>query len=188
MNATRADWSPSTQVRIGGYGGQGIVLTGLLLGRAACLYDGKEAVLTQSYGPEARGGASSTDVVIASHPIDYPLVTEPDVLVIFFQEAYTKFRKLLKTNGVLIIESDLVRPDDQEEEIAALPATRMAEALGHRIVANVVMLGFLTAKTKIVSPESIEEAIRTTVKPKTVDLNLRAFEAGFKKDAIGLPS
>lgn len=168
------------QIRIGGYGGQGIVLAGMLLGKAVSLYDGKEAVFTQSYGPEARGGASNVDVLISESPIDYPLVTTPDILVVLFQEAYARFRPLLKPGGTLIVESDLVHPQEEAANYFALPATRMAEELGRRIVMNVIVLGFLVGQTGVVSRSAAEEAIRTTVKEKTVDINLRAFAAGFE--------
>ena len=170
-----------SQVRICGYGGQGIVLAGMLLGKAASLYDGKEAVFTQSYGPEARGGASTADVVISSEPVDYPLVVQPDVLVILFQEAYMRYRPTLPPGGVLIVESDLVHIKAEDEGCAKLPATRMAEELGARIVTNVVVLGFLVGMTSVVSREACEKAIASTVKAKTIDLNLNAFNAGFEK-------
>lgn len=170
-----------TQIRIAGYGGQGVILTGMLLGKAASLYDGKEAVFTQSYGPEARGGASSADIVMSSDPIDYPLVTEPDILVALFQEAYVRFRPQLKPGGLLIVEEDLVHTNPDEENVEGLPASRMAEALGRKIVANVVVFGYLVGKTGIVSREAAEKAIESTVKPKTLDLNLKAFAAGYAR-------
>lgn len=173
------------QVRIGGYGGQGIILAGMLLGKAAALFDGKEAVFTQSYGPEARGGASNVDIVISDDPIDYPLVTVPDVLVVLFQEAYSKFRPLLREGGELIIESDLVHPDEGDTAYSAVPATRMAEDLGRRIVTNVVVLGYVVGKTGVVSREAAEKAIESTVKPKTIELNMRAFTAGYERAQNG---
>ena len=175
----------ATQIRIGGYGGQGIVLAGMLLGKAASLYDNKEAVFTQSYGPEARGGASCADVVISPEPVDYPLVTEPDILVVLFQEAYARFRDSLRPGGLLIIESDLVHPDEENGQALTLPATQIAEEVGHRITTNVVVLGYVVGKTGIVNREAAEEAIRTTVRQKTIDLNLRAFEAGFERALSG---
>lgn len=171
------------QIRFGGYGGQGIVLAGTLLGRAATLYDGREAVFTQAYGPEARGGASRADVIISDHPIDYPYVIQPDVLVVLFQEAYASFVGQLRAGGELIVEEDLVRLDDSSRPVSLLPATRIAEELGNRIVMNVVVLGFLVGRTAVVSREAAEQAIRTTVKPRAVDLNLRAFDAGFQRAA-----
>ena len=169
------------QIRIGGYGGQGIVLAGTLLGKAASLYDGKEAVFTQAYGPEARGGASRADVIISDQPIDYPYVTAPDVLVVLFQAAYASFARALKPGGVLIVEEDLVRLGDSAPPASLLPATRMAEELGNRIVTNVVVLGFLVGRTGVVSREAAERALRATIKPGALDLNLRAFDAGFAR-------
>jgi 2-oxoglutarate ferredoxin oxidoreductase subunit gamma len=173
------------QVRISGYGGQGIVLAGMLLGKAAALYDNKEAVFTQSYGPEARGGASCADIVISQRAIDYPLVEAPDVLVVLFQEAYAKYRPILKPGGVLIIESNLVQPRDDETDHLALPATALADELGRRIVTNVIVLGFLIGKTEVVSVDAAKQAIESTVKPRTLDINLRALAAGYERAQNG---
>jgi 2-oxoglutarate ferredoxin oxidoreductase subunit gamma len=170
------------EVRIGGFGGQGIVLAGNLLGKAASLYDGKEAVFTQSYGPEARGGASRADIIVAREPVDYPFVTQPDVLAVLFQEAYLKFGNDLRPGGLLIAEADLVTLEPGTTAIA-LPATRIAEELGLRIVANVVLLGCLVKQTGLVSRDAVEQALRDTVKPSALDLNLEAFAAGFDHDA-----
>lgn len=167
------------EVRVAGYGGQGIVLAGLLLGKAVALYDGKEAVFTQSYGPEARGGASSADVVIADAPVDYPLVTRPDCLVVMFQEAYERYRPGLADGGLLVLDPDLVKPDAGEGTFHAIPATRLAEGLGKKIVANVVMLGFFTAVSGLVSRQAVEAALRSTIAPRHLELNLRAFATGY---------
>lgn len=166
------------EIRIAGFGGQGVVLTGLILGKALAIYDGLEAVMTQAYGPEARGGASSANLVVADQEIAYPFVQHPDILVALSQEAYTKFRPTSKPDAILILEQDLVEPT-AEDHYFAIPATRIAEQLGKRIVANVVMLGFFTAVTQLTSRESVEAAIRDTVKPKTIPLNMNAFAAGF---------
>lgn len=173
--------SGEVQVRIGGYGGQGIVLAGTLLGKAASLFDGKEAVFTQAYGPEARGGASRADVVISGEPIDYPYVTAPDILVVLFQAAYASFAGALKPGGLLIVEEDLVQLDDTAPSASLLPATRIAEELGNRIVTNVVVFGFLVGKTGVVSTAAAEKALRATIKPGALDLNLRAFAAGLDR-------
>ena len=167
------------EVRLAGYGGQGIILIGLLLGKAAALHDGKEAVFTQSYGPEARGGASNADVVIADAPVDYPLVTRPDCLVVMFQEAYERYRPGLVEGGLLVLDQDLVRPDPGEGAFHAIPATRLAEGLGKKIVANVVMLGFFTAVSGLVSRQAVEAALRSTLAPRLLELNLRAFATGY---------
>jgi len=167
-----------TQIRFGGVGGQGMVLAGRLLGKAAALFDGKEAVCTQTYGPEARGGASRADVVISDSPIDYPFVVEADVLAVFFQEAYTKFRSRLKPGGTLIVDTGLVQPFDDDQDVYGIPATKIADDLGNRLITNVVMLGYLVGKTGVVSRESVEQSIRATVKKHVIDLDLKAFDVG----------
>ena len=167
-----------SQVRFGGVGGQGIVLAGRLLGLAAAIFDGKEAVCTQSYGPEARGGASKTDIIISDKPVDYPFVIEADVLAVLFQEAYVKFRPSLKAGGTLIIDTELVTPAEDDKDVIGIPATKIAEGLGTRLATNVVILGYVVGKTNVVSRDSMVEAIRTIMKPKIVDLNIKALDAG----------
>lgn len=175
------DLSPGeSQIRFGGVGGQGIVLAGQLLGKAAALFDGKEAVCTQTYGPETRGGASRTDVIISEAPINYPFVTSADVLAVLFQEAYIKFRGSVQPGGKIFVDTGLVHAGDDEAEVSGLPATAIAEALGNRLATNVVMLGYLVGKTGIVSRDSVEDAIRATVKAHIVDLDLRALAAGIE--------
>lgn len=172
--------SPSYGVRFGGVGGQGIVLAGRLLGKAAALFDSKNAVCTQTYGPEARGGASRSDVVISDSQIDYPFVTSADVLAVFFQEAYVTFRDCLKPDGLLIVDTSLVQPFENESNLCGIPATEIAAGLGSRMAANMVILGFLIGKTDIVSRDSVENAIRSTLKDRIVELNLKAFDAGLR--------
>ncbi len=167
----------TTQVRFSGVGGQGIVLAGRLLGKAAALYDGKQAVCTQTYGPEARGGASRSDVVISDQPVNYPYVTAADVLVVFFQEAYVRFRPALRPGGLLIAEADLVQLTEGDDALR-VPATRMAEETGSRLATNMVMIGALIGRSGVVSREAMCAAIRDTVKPSVVDLDVRALDAG----------
>jgi 2-oxoglutarate ferredoxin oxidoreductase subunit gamma len=179
MPDKKIDTAPRTsQIRFGGVGGQGLVLAGQLLGKAAALFDGKEAVCTQSYGPEARGGASRSDVVISDVPVDYPYVTEADVLAVLFQEAYTRFRPAVRPGGMVIADTALVQPDADDESTYGIPATKIAEELGTRMAANVVMLGYLVEKSGVVSRDSVEQAIRTTLKEKIVELNIKALDAG----------
>lgn len=168
-----------TEIRLAGFGGQGIGLAGLILGKAVSLYDGLEAVMTQAYGPEARGGASSTNLVVADRPIDYPFVQEADILVTLSQEAYTRFRDDAKPEAIVIIDEDLVQPSPQDSCLK-VPATKLAEDLGRRIVANVVMLGFFTATTGLVERESIEDAIKSSVRENVLELNMKAFAAGYE--------
>lgn len=167
------------EIRIAGFGGQGVVLTGYILGNALALHEGYEAVMTQAYGPEARGGASSANIVVSDRDIAYPFVQHPDFLVALSQEAYTKFRPTARAEALVLIDDELVSPNPGDH-VLGIPATRLAEELGRRIVANVVMLGFFTAASGIVSPRSVEEAIKTTVKAKTVPLNLDAFDTGYQ--------
>ena len=166
------------EIQLAGFGGQGIILAGFILGRAAAIYDGKEAVFTQSYGPEARGGACAGEVVISDEPIDYPLVTRPDLVVCMSQEAFSRYGAALADGGELIIDSDLVEAGSNG--IRRLPAMRLATDLGNRMAANVVMLGFVASATGIVSREALEQSIRETVKPRLLELNLSALKTGFE--------
>jgi 2-oxoglutarate ferredoxin oxidoreductase subunit gamma len=168
-------------VRFGGFGGQGIVTSGVILGQAA-VYDGKDVVQSQSYGQQARGGECISDVIISEETIIYPLVDEADILVIMSRPALETYIRTFKTGGCLILDADVVRgsPDRKDIEIIKIPATTTAAKLGRTIVANMVMLGALVEKTKIVSEESLKRAIRDLVPPSMVDLNLRAAEEGKK--------
>ena len=167
------------EVRVAGFGGQGVALAGFVLGKALSLSERLEVVMTQSYGPEARGGASSSNLVISDRVINYPLVQMADVLVAFSQESYAKFRPQVKPEAIILIDEDLVTPS-QSDHVHRIPATRIAEGLGRRIVANMVMLGFLTSVTGLGKRESLETAIKTTVPERTVPLNLEAFAAGYE--------
>jgi len=168
------------EVRLSGFGGQGIVSAAYILGKAVTLYDGRYASLVPSYGPESRGGASAADIVIEDGPIDYPRLTRPDVLVALSLPAYTKYYGTLSPDGLLITESDLVSPNGSPPQCThfAIPATRIAESLGRTIVANMVTLGFLTAVRPVATPEAVRQAIASTVPEGTTEMNLRAFELG----------
>lgn len=166
------------EIRISGFGGQGVVLAGFILGKGLAIYDSYEAVMTQSYGPEARGGASSANLVLSDEPIDYPLVQKADILVALSQEGYTRYRANIKPDALVLIDEDLVIPDPDDQPFH-IPATRLAEELGRRVVTNVVMLGFFTAISGLIGREAMERAIQTSVKERTVPLNMKAFAAGF---------
>ncbi len=172
--------SSRKEVRFTGFGGQGMVVMGYILGRAATVYDGNNATMTQSYGPEARGGASSTQVIVSPEKIFYPYVIECDILVGMSQEGYEKHRHNIKPDGILLIDEDLVvtAPDEKTKRIYKIPATRFAEELGRKIVANIVMLGFFSAFADFVSEESLRKAVRDSVPKGTIDLNLKAFDKG----------
>lgn len=170
------------EIRVSGLGGQGIILSGRIIGMAAAIYEGKQATLNQSYGPEARGSACSAQVVIADDLIHYPYVSSSNILVAMSQEACRKFEPELTKNGLLLIEQDLVRIEKPRTdiEIFSIPATRMAEKLGRKIIANIVMLGFFTAKSKLFKPESMKQAMLSSVPKGTEELNLTAFNAGYE--------
>jgi 2-oxoglutarate ferredoxin oxidoreductase subunit gamma len=169
-----------TEIRFSGFGGQGIILAAVILGRAAVMYDKKFAVQTQVYGPEARGGASMSAVIIDDEPVLYPKVTSPDIFVIMSQEGFEKYGVQASDRAVMLVDSSLVhsRPTCGCIEV---PATREArETLGRDIVANIVMLGALVAATGVVSREAIEKAILDSVPKGTESLNLRAMKKGFE--------
>ena len=171
-----------TEIRIAGFGGQGVILSAMVIGKAASIYQGGYATLTQSFGPEARGGASSAQVLLSDEPILYPYVTRPDILVVMSQEAYTRFTPELKDTGVLIVEEELVRISDVPSgvRVYGVPATRLAEELGKRMVLNIVMTGFFGAITGLLTPDSLRQAVADSVPPATKELNLRAFDKGFE--------
>ena len=174
--------SKRIELRFGGLGGQGIITMGVLVGHAAVVYDGKYAVQTQSYGPEARGSACRSEVVISDEPIDYPKVLNPDIFVCMSQEAYHKYISGLKSSGYLIIEENLVKVDEASaptKKIFKVPAIRMAEKEFNKpIVANIIMLGALVAITGVVSVNGIKRSIVERF-PKYDELNLNAFDVGY---------
>ena len=171
-----------TEIRIAGFGGQGVILAAAVIGKAAAIFEGGFATMTQSFGPEARGGSSSAQVILSADPILYPYVALPDVLVVMSQEAYARFSSQLKPGGVLIIEQELVRVDKiaPGERIYAVPATRLAEQLGRKVVLNIVMVGFFGAVTSLVDPDALRQAVADSVPPAMRELNLQAFDKGFE--------
>lgn len=175
------------EIRISGFGGQGVVLAGYLLGKALSLYQAYEAVMTQSYGPEARGGASSANIVVADRSIAYPFVQHADIFIALSQEGYSRFRDETVAKPTVLIDQDLVQPREGDT-VQGVQATKLAEGLGRRIVANVVMLGFLCASTDFVQREALEEAIRTTVKQSVIPLNLEALALGYMQKELAGPA
>ncbi len=171
-----------TEIKLAGFGGQGIVLAGFILGKALSIYDKKNAVLTQSYGPEARGGSCSADVVTSDGNIDFPEVTVPNISVIMSQEAYTKYGQNIKKNGILLIDEDLVKLDkiNKNIKIYSIPSTRIAEELGRKIVANIVMIGFFAAVTNTVSIDGMKKSLMDSVPKGTEELNMNALLKGFE--------
>ncbi len=169
-----------TEVRLSGFGGQGIVLAGLIVGKAAALFDGKNATFTQAYGPEARGGSCSAQLVITDEAGAYPYVSEPSVVVAMSQEAYTKYAANAGENIQVIIDDGLVKPDkSQKDRILTIPATRIAEELGRSAVANIVMLGFVSAVSGITTVDAMKKAVLDSVPKGTEELNTNAFNRGY---------
>ena len=171
-----------TEIRLAGFGGQGVILSAIILGKAASIHQGAFATMTQSFGPEARGGACSAQLIVSDSPVLYPYVSEPDILVVMSQEAYTRFVPELKDGGILIVEQDLVRVTDlpRETKVYSVPATRLAEELGKRMVLNSVMVGFFVAVTHLLDLDAVRKAVADSVPASFRDLNLKAFEIGFE--------
>ncbi len=170
------------EMRIAGFGGQGVILAAHIIGKAAAIKAGGYATLTQNYGPEARGGASSAALIISGEPVLYPYTTRPDVLVVMAQEAYQRFVPEMNPDGILLVEQDLVRLEGipGNVRVYGIPATRMAEDLGKKIVTNIVMLGFLAAKTDLMPVEAYKLAVADSVPAAARDLNAKAFDAGYE--------
>ncbi len=170
------------ELRVSGFGGQGIILAGYIIGKAASISDHKQATMVQAYGPEARGSACSSQVIISDAPIHYPYLTASDVLISMSQEACDKFIPELREGGCLLIDETLVNPHNPRDDIKVytIPATKMAEELGRKIVANIVMLGFFTAMIPMVSLDGMREAVATSVPKAAIGLNLKAFDAGYE--------
>src|SRR3569832_121408 len=171
-----------TEIRIAGFGGQGVILAAAVVGKAAAIFQGAYACMTQSFGPEARGGSSSAQVILSTEPILYPYVTQPEILVVMSQEAATRFIPQLKPGGILITEQDLVRVDKLPNGVRAygVPATRLAEELGRKVVLNIVMVGFFAAVTNLLDPDAVRKAVEDSVPPAMQKLNSQAFDKGYE--------
>ena len=173
---------PVTEIRIAGFGGQGVILSAVVIGKAGCIYQDGYSTMTQAFGPEARGGACSAQVILSDSPVLYPYVTRPDILVVMSQEAYTLFSPQLKDEGILIIEEDLVRIGEHPAgtRIYSIPATRIAEELGKKMVLNIVMVGFFGAVSQTVDHDALRRAVAASVPEAYRELNLKAFDRGFE--------
>ncbi|MFW9806470.1 MAG: 2-oxoacid:acceptor oxidoreductase family protein [Candidatus Thorarchaeota archaeon] len=178
------------EIRFGGFGGQGIVTMAVILGETVSLVEKKECVQTQSYGPEARGGATKSELVIDDVEVDYPKVQEPDVFVAMSRAAYLEYVDGLKDNGILIIDEDLVDIEGDLPDgikIYKIPATRIADVdVGVKQATNVVMLGALAAITGIVTAEGLKQQIVDRW-PRFKETNLKALELGLKAGREAVP-
>lgn len=169
------------EVIIGGFGGQGSLLAGAILGRAA-VYDGKKVVQTRSYGAEARGGAARSEVVISDEEIDYPMVIEADALIVMSQLAFDRYVSRVKTNGIVIVDEDMVKPEralPKDLKVMRIPATRIAsQELRQPIVANAIMIGTLVAITGMVTNEALVKSVKDSVPKGTEEINIEALRKG----------
>jgi 2-oxoglutarate ferredoxin oxidoreductase subunit gamma len=173
--------SSTVEISMGGSGGQGLVLMGIVMAEAAGVYEGRQVVQSQLYGPESRGGASRSDVIISEEEIDYPEVEHPDVLFAFNQPSAEKFAPSLKQGGIAIFDSTFVADAPSvDARVYQLPITKIArEQIGREIVANIVALGAITVLTGVVSREAVIQAVMSRVPKGTEEINRRALDAGF---------
>ncbi len=174
-----------TEIIVGGVGGQGVVLSGILLGTAAAVFEEKKAVQTQSYSSELRGGAARTEVIISNEPISDPQVRRADILVALAEEALSRDIDLVKPGGLVIVDSDRTKgPAAGDYKIVKVPATSIAEKeMGDPIVANLIVLGVLIKNSPVVSVDSMEKAIEAAVPAKAKMLNIAAFRRGLEVNA-----
>lgn len=172
----------STRIVLSGFGGQGIVTASILLAEAAVLYGGLNAVQTQAYGPEARGGATRADVIISGKPIHHPQVIHPHILVCLSQEAYNKFKGIIRPGGLLLVDRKFVKIDRtieaRQRELDMYQA--VLSEIGNPIVFNICMLGALIGLTDLVKPESIKALLETRVPPEFIGINKMAVDVGMK--------
>ncbi len=168
------------ELKFSGFGGQGIIRMGMITGKAAALYDNRNATMTQSFGPEARGGACSAQLVVSDEPILYPYLTKPKVLIAMSQEAYYRFEPELDPAGVLLLDEDLVLAHHPRAQIRqhSVTATRIAEEMGNRMFANMVMLGFMSAVIEVVPLKALQDALPGLVPDRSLKQNLKALARG----------
>jgi len=178
------------EIRLTGIGGQGVVLSSVILGRAASVYDKMNAVQTQTYGSDMRGGDVCTEVIISEEKIIYPVINNPNILVALDQKAYDSHVNNLQSDGILITDSDLVNASSLKEGIIHYYGSfnKIAiEELKKKAVANMIMLGYLQEKTKIISFNALEKAVADLVPLKTIDLNLKALQIGVNIGKLNHP-
>jgi len=170
------------EIRLSGAGGQGLILIGKILAEAAAIYDNKNATQSQSYGPEARGGASKSEVIISDSDIDYPKAISIDLLLAMTQEAADKYAKETKKDGIVIVDTDFVKTNPEGDfKLCCFPITRIAEEkLGRKVVANIVALGAIQKLSGVISENALIQAIRSRVPKGTEELNINAFREGQK--------
>jgi 2-oxoglutarate ferredoxin oxidoreductase subunit gamma len=172
----------TTEIRITGLGGQGVILCGYIIGKAASIYNNQHATLTQSFGPEARGSACSAQVIVSDERVLYPYVTTPEIMVAMSNDGYSTYKGTIAENCIIVYEKDLVKIQNHGPKVKTygIRAIRIAEELGRVIVLNIVMLGFFCAVTDILPMEALRKAVETSVPKGTEELNLKAFDRGYQ--------
>jgi len=170
------------EIRLSGAGGQGLILAGKIIAEAAVIFQDLNATQSQSYGPEARGGASRSEVVISDEEIDYPKTSKVDLLLAMTQEAFDKYLHEVKDDGMIIIDSGYVKSGGEEVlKVFSVPITEIAEKeTGRSLTANIVALGVITILSKIITEVAVKEAIMARVPKGTEEMNLKAFAAGIR--------
>jgi 2-oxoglutarate ferredoxin oxidoreductase subunit gamma len=171
------------ELRFSGSGGQGLITAGIIMAKAASIYEGKQAVQSQSYGPEARGGSSKSEVIISDAVIDYPKATRVDALLAMTQEAADKYTHDLKEGGILLIDSDMVKkvPAGNFKTVSFPIINTAKNDVGREIVANIVALGAMVALSGQVSRENAEKAVLSSVPEAFIELNRKAFSLGYER-------
>jgi 2-oxoglutarate ferredoxin oxidoreductase subunit gamma len=168
------------ELRICGFGGQGVILAGFILGKAAAVFMDFHAVQSQSYGPEARGGAARSEVIISDEKIGYPRPTGVDLFVAMSQESFDTYRNDIRDDTLIVIDPDLVTKHDIGRPLYKIRAQQIAEELGNKIVTNIVMVGAATSIFSLLEPEAVKKAVIDSVPGRFKDLNVKAFEKGLE--------
>ena len=167
-------------IRICGFGGQGVILAGFIIGKAASVFENYHAVQSQSYGPEARGGAARSEIIISDEKIGYPRPIGVDCLVAMSQESFDTYRDDIREDAVIILDPDLVKKHDIGRPLYKVQALKIAEELGNKIVTNIVMVGAFTSIYGLLKPEAVRESVIDSVPKRFTELNIKAFERGFE--------
>ncbi len=171
-----------TEIRITGLGGQGVILSGYIIGKAASIFSNQHATLTQSFGPEARGSACSAQVIVSDDRILYPYITAANILVAMSNEGYKTHKETITEDGIIVYDNDMVKIEKHGPKVKTygIPATRFAEDLGRKIILNIIMLGFFCAVAEVIGKDALRKAVEDSVPPGTEELNLKAFDKGFE--------
>jgi 2-oxoglutarate ferredoxin oxidoreductase subunit gamma len=174
------------EIRICGFGGQGVILAGFIIGKAAAVFMDYNAVQSQSYGPEARGGAARSEVIISDEKIGYPRPTGVDLFVAMSQESFDTYRADINKDTIIVVDPDLVKKHNIGRPIYKINAQQIAEKLGNKIVTNIVMVGAATAIFGLLEHDAVKKSVIDSVPGRFKELNEKAFEKGFEagKNAV----